>query len=180
MKVLDLHCVHVHVFEGWFASEADFISQLERGLVTCPVCGDAEITKRLSAPRLNLGAARDSTPALLQTSESAVVPGSAAGGTGGEQEAGTASPSGRSLRAGEDAKLLAMQAAWLTAAREVMVNTDDVGTQFAEEARKMHYGETKERGIRGQATREEAESLLDEGIAVVPMLLPDALKGQMQ
>ena len=58
MKVLDLHCAHQHSFEGWFSSEDDFQSQLARGLVTCPMCGDANITKMLSAPRLNLSSAR--------------------------------------------------------------------------------------------------------------------------
>jgi len=57
MKVLDLACAHDHRFEGWFASEDDFVDQCGRGLVNCPVCADASITKRLSAPRLNLGAA---------------------------------------------------------------------------------------------------------------------------
>ena len=56
MKVLDLKCAHQHVFEGWFASEDDFQSQLGRGLVSCPICGDVAVEKQLSAPRLNLGA----------------------------------------------------------------------------------------------------------------------------
>ena len=56
MKVLDLHCRSEHVFEGWFASEEDFQSQLGKGLVQCPLCGDDQIQKRLSAPRLNLRA----------------------------------------------------------------------------------------------------------------------------
>ncbi len=54
MKVLDLQCAQHHVFEGWFGSEDDFQSQLTRGLVTCPLCGDPSVTKKLSAPRLNL------------------------------------------------------------------------------------------------------------------------------
>lgn len=58
MKVLDLGCTQGHTFEGWFGSEADFQDQHARGLVTCPVCGDAAVSKRLSAPRLNLGAAQ--------------------------------------------------------------------------------------------------------------------------
>ena len=62
MKVLDLQCGSEHVFEGWFASEDDFVSQLGRGLVACPMCGDTHITKKLSAPRLNLGAARAPEP----------------------------------------------------------------------------------------------------------------------
>ena len=67
MKVLDLHCRSEHVFEGWFASEEDFQSQLGKGLVQCPLCGDDQIQKRLSAPRLNLRAsasARSPVPQL--------------------------------------------------------------------------------------------------------------------
>ena len=56
MKVLDLACANQHLFEGWFASEDDFVAQCARRLVECPVCGDAEVSKKLSAPRLNLGA----------------------------------------------------------------------------------------------------------------------------
>jgi len=64
-----------------------------------------------------------------------------------------------------------LEARWLRAVREVIASTEDVGTRFADEARRMHYGEIAERGIRGQATREQAGELLDEGIAV--MALPD-------
>lgn len=149
MKVLDLQCGHRHVFEGWFASEDDFLGQRERGLVECPVCGDAAITKRLSAPRLNLGSARAEAASTQE-----VVATTATDQT--------------------------LQTAWLAMARRIMANTDDVGNRFAEEARKMHYGETKERGIRGQASRAETESLIEEGIAVLPLPLPEALKGPLQ
>ena len=150
MKVLDLQCAQQHVFEGWFASEENYLDQRARGLIACPVCGDASITKKLSAPRLNLGA-----PSRSDTSptQDLVVP------------------------AGQDELL---QAAWMAVARRIIANTDDVGNQFAEEARKIHYGETKERGIRGQATREETESLIDEGIAVMSLPLPEALKSPLQ
>lgn len=149
MKVLDLQCAHQHVFEGWFASEADYLGQCERGLVTCPMCGDASIIKMLSAPRLNLGTAR----------AEASVPQDVAAPAEPEQ---------------------ALQAAWMAVARRILAKTDDVGTRFAEEARKIHYGEVKERGIRGKASREETESLIEEGIAVMPFPLPEALKGQLQ
>lgn len=149
MKVLDLQCGHQHVFEGWFASETDFLAQCERGLVTCPMCGDASISKMLSAPRLNLGNARaEAAPA--------------------QELVATADPE------------QTLQTAWMAVARRILAKTDDVGTRFAEEARKIHYGETRERGIRGKASREETESLLEEGIAVMPFPMPESLKGQLQ
>jgi hypothetical protein len=73
-----------------------------------------------------------------------------------------------------------LQAAWMQMVRQVMANTEDVGERFAEEARKIHYGETEERGIRGQASREETEALLEEGIGVLPLPVPKGLKGPLQ
>lgn len=154
MKVLDLQCAHEHSFEGWFASEDDFQSQLSRGLVECPICGDAAITKKLSAPRLNLGAARNT-----------------------QEEAAPAAVKSDVVAAPQDSQL---QAAWMKMVRQVMANTEDVGEKFAEEARRIHYGETEERGIRGQASREETEALLEEGIGVLPLPIPKALKGPLQ
>lgn len=145
MKVLNLQCSHSHSFEGWFASEDDFQGQLARGLVECPLCGDTDVSKMLTAPRLNLGAAQ---PAPRQEVMSA-----------------------------PDASL---QAEWLKMVRHVMANTEDVGERFAEEARRIHYGETGGRGIRGQASREETEALVEEGIAVLPLPIPKALKGPLQ
>ncbi len=147
MKVLDLQCSARHSFEGWFASEDDFQGQLARGLVECPLCGDTSVSKMLSAPRLNLGAAQpQSTP---------------------RQQVMTA----------PDA---AMQAAWLKMVRHVMANTEDVGERFPEEARRIHYGESEERGIRGRASPKDTEALLEEGIGVLPLPVPDALKETLQ
>jgi hypothetical protein len=73
-----------------------------------------------------------------------------------------------------------LQAAWMQMVRHVMANTEDVGEKFAEEARKIHYGESEERGIRGQASREETEALLEEGISVLPLPVPKGLKGPLQ
>ena len=177
MKVLDLKCAHQHVFEGWFASEDDFQSQLTRDLVQCPMCGDAAISKQLSAPRLNLGATPPLSPAA---NAPAAADTAAAGGvkpTGRELVPAGASPapSAQSLH-----ELQAIQADWLKMARHVMANTEDVGSHFAEVARQMHYGETEERSIRGQTSRQEAVELLEEGISVMPLPLPDALKGPLQ
>ncbi len=73
-----------------------------------------------------------------------------------------------------------LQAAWLQLVQKVMASTEDVGERFAEEARKIHYGETEERGIRGQASPEETRALLEEGISVLPLPLPKGMKGPLQ
>ncbi|MEP7058563.1 MAG: DUF1178 family protein [Caldimonas sp.] len=74
----------------------------------------------------------------------------------------------------------AQQSQWLRAVRHMLATTEDVGERFPEEARRIHYGEVEERGIRGQASREAAEALREEGIDVVAVALPDALKGPVQ
>ncbi len=149
MKVFDLHCGQFHVFEGWFASELDFVSQRERGLIECPVCGDASVTKKLSAPRLNLGSVSTNETHHVQAHDSS-------------------------------AHNESLQSAWMSVARQIIANTDDVGSSFAEEARKIHYGEIPERGIRGKATSDETTALLEEGISIMSLPLPEALKGQLQ
>ena len=177
MKVLDLKCAGQHVFEGWFASEDDFQSQLGRGLVQCPMCGDAAISKQLSAPRLNLGATPPASPvANAPAAADAAAPGGASP-AGRELVPAGATPA---LSAQDLQDLQAVQADWLKMARHVMANTEDVGSHFAEVARQMHYGETDERSIRGQTSREEAVALLEEGISVMPLPIPDALKGPLQ
>ena len=177
MKVLDLQCRLGHSFEGWFGSQADYDAQRARGLVTCPVCNDSEITKMLSAPRLNLGhgAAPDQGP---QQGTQAVDAGSAAGTA--PIRSADASPAAPPLPNVPPEALQHMQLAMMKMVRHVLANTEDVGPQFAEEARKIHYGEREARHIRGQATREETEALLDEGIDVLQLPVPESLKGPLQ
>lgn len=146
-----MQCAQGHVFEGWFSSEDDYCSQQAGARIHCPLCGDGNISKRLSAPRLNLG---------VMTVKMAV-------------DAPTSDSQGQDTAA-------ALQAQWLKACRHLIDNTVDVGTRFADEARKIHYGEVVERPIRGRATRQEAQTLLDEGISVITVLMPDALTGQLQ
>lgn len=160
MKVLDLSCLSGHVFEGWFGSEDDFSSQSTRGLVQCPVCGSSSVHKKLSAPRLNLSRAKapdDSTPAISGT------------------------PSGASLSPPMSAEMQAeLQNALAKVIRHVLASTDDVGDRFAEEARRIHYGETEERAIRGQATADEAKELVEEGIELMAIPIPEHLKNPLQ
>ncbi|MCO5979071.1 DUF1178 family protein [Ideonella oryzae] len=162
MKVWNLRCAQGHGFEGWFASEDDFQSQQLRGLLTCPLCGVAEVVRAPSAPRLNLSGARAEPQAAIprRPEEAAAVPTMAASGEI------AASP-----------MLQQMQLAFMQAVRHVVAHTEDVGPRFPEEARKIHHGEAPARGIRGQATEEEREELRDEGIEVYSLPLPEALKG---
>lgn len=161
MKVLDLACQHGHGFEGWFGSEDDFQSQLQRHLVECPLCGDKAVQKMPSAPRLNFGArelgASNAAPAPVEKTAVAV----------------SADNQGQ-------AKMQAMQKAYLEFAREVVRKTEDVGERFAEEARRIHYGEAEARGIRGQASPQEAQALTDEGIEIAAIPLPKHLSGPLQ
>jgi hypothetical protein len=90
---------------------------------------------------------------------------------------GAAAPARQEVMTAPDAKL---QAAWLRMVRHVLAHTEDVGERFAEEARKIHYGEREQRGIRGQASPEETQALLEEGVEVMPLPIPDALKGPLQ
>jgi len=150
MKVLDLECALGHTFEGWFGSEDDFVSQLSRSQVQCPLCGDAKVYKKLSAPRLNLSTSRLDKGAELDVVAAPLAPDNS------------------------------ISAAWLELARRIVANTDDVGQRFADEARKMHYGETEERAIRGKTTVDEARALMDEGIDVLPLVLPPGLKETLQ
>ncbi|MDQ6680743.1 MAG: DUF1178 family protein [Pseudomonadota bacterium] len=144
MKVLNLRCGNDHRFEGWFASEDDFVAQESEALVQCPVCTDSHVVRLPSAPRLNVSNRRE--------------------------EPVTAPPDPQRQ----------LQSQWLRAMRQMVANTEDVGERFPEEARRIHYGEVEERGIRGQASREDADALRDEGIEVMAVALPAALKGPVQ
>lgn len=168
MKVLNLQCARRHGFEGWFASEEDFQSQRTRGLVACPLCSDTAIQKLPSAPRLNLRGATAPPPAPAQTRGADPVP-------SGDPTDGQAQRPAPDL-----APSAASQAAFLDAVRQVMQNTEDVGSRFAEEARRIHYGEAESRHIRGQTSPREAVELIEEGIDVMPLPLPAALKHTLQ
>ncbi|MBX3611016.1 MAG: DUF1178 family protein [Hydrogenophaga sp.] len=160
MKVLDLQCAHQHVFEGWFASEDDYLGQLARGLVSCPLCGDQRIEKRLSAPRLNLRAGKQ---AEVKTDGPTEVPVTA------ENTAVTMS------NHPAHAELAALQARMLRAMREIVASSEDVGDRFAEQARAMHHGDIDRRNIRGRTSAQEAMELIEEGVDVLPLpLLPPA------
>ena len=143
LKVFDLVCANQHSFEGWFSSENDFETQVEKGLLSCPMCGSDDVRRTPSAARLNFGAQPERQQAMLPTPQQ-------------------------------------MQQAFMRIAREIAANTEDVGEQFAEEARRIHYEEVPARGIRGTTTREEAAALEDEGINVMPFPFAELIKEPLQ
>jgi len=176
MKVLDLQCGQQHSFEGWFGSEEDFQSQLARGLVECPMCEDKAVVKMPSAPRLNFGGHTPpgtATEPVSSTSPYSTATAAADAGMSTELMATPDKPM-------QSAPSPEQQAAFLDAVRHVLANTEDVGDRFASQARAMHYGDVKPRSIRGQTTQREAIELIEEGIDVMALPMPAALKETLQ
>jgi len=177
--VFNLSCAADHRFEGWFASGEDFEAQRGRGLLACPLCGSPDVTKQLSAPRLNLlaqaGDRREQHAHDQGTDDQRGRQGRAGAGGAVDQGAARAGSQGAAATQGTtSAKPVAIlttqqQQALHNLIRQVVENTEDVGEGFAEEARRIHYNETEARAIRGVATREEAEALADEGIEVAQL-----------
>jgi hypothetical protein len=162
MKVYNLACPLDHRFEGWFASEEDCLAQQDRGMLACPICNSTDITRMPSAPHI----AKSSSALANATEDVTASEGS------GEVVA---------LTGNDHSHLEAqVQAAFLKGMRQLMGKSEDVGTAFAEEARKIHYKEAPERSIRGQTTLDEAESLREEGIEVLAVPIIPALKNTLQ
>jgi hypothetical protein len=147
MIVFDLHCKDGHRFEGWFGSAKDFASQKKRGLLSCPTCGGTAIERALSAPRINLGAQEPAKPQPQ------------------------AAPQKTPEMEGKDPFAIA-QMLYSRMLDEILTKSEDVGTKFPEEARKIYYKESPGRAIRGQATQEEHDELVDEGIPVTRFAVP--------
>ena len=140
----DLICEKGHDFDGWFRDSAAYDQQAERGLVSCALCGSAKVQKALMAPGI---------PAKANSKEQA--PQKMASGP-------------------VDPRLRMMMDMMRNMRKQVEANAENVGNRFAEEARKIHYAEAEKRGIYGEATAEDARSLIEEGIDVHPMpVLPE-------
>ena len=137
-----LRCREDHEFDGWFKDSAAFDRQAKLGLVECPACGDKNITRALMTPAV----AKRSQPALPAPAPQPPPQPPAAVAAG---------------RLPDQLRVLLQRMR-----HEVEKNCEYVGPQFADEARKIHNGETDPRGIYGEATSEEAEALTDEGIQV--------------
>jgi hypothetical protein len=148
-----LICEADHEFESWFPDSASYDKQVKRGLVTCPVCDSAKISKAIMAPNV---ARKDKDRVIAADNDD--------------------TPSVPATPAPQNIALLDEQQQQLRGMirelhEKIVANTDDVGENFPEEARKMHEGETPARSIRGKASFEEARELLEDGIPVLP--IPD-------
>ena len=153
MIIFDLACEHGHAFEGWFNSSSDYDDQLRRGLLVCANCGSTAIRRVPSAPHLAISSSR--VPQAISSATPTVSPHQASAAQGASKAAATASAAG------------SFEQAYQQLMAAIVARTEDVGSQFAEEARKIHYLEAPERAIRGQASDEEYEELRDEGIDVL-------------
>ncbi|MEH6951635.1 DUF1178 family protein [Nitrobacter sp. NHB1] len=141
----NLRCDRGHSFESWFQSSSAYDSQVKRKLVTCAVCGSAKVEKAIMAPQI-AGSKKRGGPVPADSSTPATM----------AQE--------RELRA----ELRELH-------DHLVKNADNVGARFPNEARKMHYGDIEHRPIYGEASPEEAKSLIEEGVEVgsLPVLRDD-------
>ncbi len=142
MIVFNLTCGNDHRFEGWFASAAEFEHQQQSTLLSCPVCGSNHVNKVLHAPYVNTGSAHESSGRAERRPKNGV-----------EQYANIGDAVSQLIE-------------------HLIANTEDVGDAFPEEARKIHYNETPERKIRGNASREEVKDLREEGVEVMALPIP--------
>ncbi len=143
-----LRCSKAHEFETWFRSIADFERAVADGEAACPVCGDTHVAKALMTP---------------------AVAGTHKGETGKDDRDGKPGKDDKVKLAVPDPRQQAMREAIKALRKQVTENADYVGDRFAEEARKIHYNEVEARGIYGEATSDEAQAMVDEGIEFLPL-----------
>jgi len=148
MILYRLRCAKGHEFDSWFKDSKTYERQEKRSLIGCPSCGSAKVARAPMAPRIGKGGKRTEAPVEVPA-ETAPAP------------APTPDPQMAALA---KAMPKEMRETLLKLREQVEKNLEPVGEKFAEEARKIHYGESDKRGIYGQTTDEEAEALAEEGI----------------
>lgn len=164
-----LQCDEGHGFDGWFASSSAYELQEQRGLVACPHCASVKVSRALMAPRLGrkgnqqvADMAQLAAPALPEPAGHATGSGGSAGGNTAAKPGTDAGAAGGVAAGGPLPDHLRAMLQRLR--QEVEANCDYVGRDFAAEARRIYAGETGPRAIYGETTREEAESLAEDGI----------------
>ena len=155
MILYDLRCRKNHVFEAWFRDSAAYDDQAEAGEIACPTCGSKKVEKAPMAPRLAKGG----------LAKGGLSKGNAKIGEVQRAEAQTTETQTTETAKAETAKAAEAMRALRGLRRKVEDNFDYVGPQFAEEARKIHYGESDAHNIYGETSDQEAKELHDEGVA---------------
>jgi hypothetical protein len=163
MILYELNCSGGHAFDAWFKDADSCDRQIKRKIVECPVCGGNSVAKALMAPRIGKSAKSEIVPHAATNAPTADVPTAHAPVTG---------PVGLpALRPGADGAKMALMAANMRETlseirKQIEANCDYVGGSFAEEARKIHYGEAEARGIYGEATDDQHQELVEEGVEI--------------
>ncbi len=167
MILYNLRCHKDHVFETWFRDSAAYDSQTKTAVIECPVCGSNKVEKAIMAPHVTKSAGRSrSRGEDTAASTAAPMAGPTAARTS-KRPAFNAPVSGATTKAMREVEQSAkMRRALQELRRQVEESFAYVGPEFAEEARKIHYGETDERPIYGETSEEEAEALEEEGVSV--------------
>ena len=155
MILYRLRCSQGHEFDSWFKDSKTYERQEKKSLVGCAVCGDAKVTRALMAPRLGI---KGNKKTNAVTPVDTLV------------EAPPVTPPPEVQQAQQQMAAIARQMpkelreALVKVRSEIEKNCEHVGDNFAEEARKIHYGESDKRGIYGETSDQEAEALAEEGI----------------
>lgn len=165
-----LCCERGHAFESWFQDSASFDKQAKRGLVSCPVCDSVKVEKSIMAPQIPRKGRSSEQRAGEERAQRASARQKKAENAAATATA-TPQPSPEQLVVAQDTEFRAK----LKELRDhIKANADNVGDQFPEQARKMHYGEIEHRPIYGDASPTEAKALIEEGVEVMPMpVLPE-------
>lgn len=164
-----LNCDNSHSFEGWFRNSDDFDMQAERGFIACPVCGSDQVQKSLMAPAVSTSRSKAAPPPEpAETGSGSDGQTGAADVPAAEQPAESRQEQQTALISNDERHQELVSK--LRELRQHMTeNADYVGNNFAEEARKMHYGEKEGRSIYGETSQEDAKSLIEDGVAVLPL-----------
>jgi hypothetical protein len=152
MILYRLRCSKGHEFESWFKDSKTYERQEKKSLIGCAVCGSAKVSRAIMAPRLGTKGNKTKTgvPAEVAPAAPAPMP---------QQQQAQQKMAALAKQMPKE-----LREALLKVRAEVEKNCEHVGPKFAEEARKIHYGESDKKGIYGETTDEEAEALAEEGI----------------
>ena len=175
MLKYQLICENDDEFEGWFSSSSAFSDQQEKGLISCPICGSGSVRRALMAPNLNSPKTRKNQPLMPADTIASQTQMPEINATDLPSDLSSDKASSNPLASLDAKDKAAMVGAAMTVLRDmhkkVKADFTNVGDKFADEARKIHYGESQKKPIYGTTTPEERDELSEEGITFFE--LPD-------